>query len=158
MLHSAEHLYICSVIDAGGGQPRSERGKDRGKCSAIRRRRQFHSLPILCQHAPRQLQPFRLDAFADYSQMRNGRRAFQSPLCRRGTRPPQNLRLGNRLRPRPCSLPDENRRALLRQSDVDFPITDVAGPDINASGPSTSTTDTTAVTGRLYRIRLVTPP
>ncbi len=36
-------------------------------------------------------------------------------------------------------------------------FTDVAGPDITASGASTSTTDTTAVTGRFYRVRLVSP-
>jgi GH15 family glucan-1,4-alpha-glucosidase len=34
-------------------------------------------------------------------------------------------------------------------------FTDVAGPDITASGPSTSTTDITAVVGRFYRVRLV---
>jgi hypothetical protein len=34
---------------------------------------------------------------------------------------------------------------------------DVGGPDITASGPSTSTTDTTAVVGRFYRVRLVSP-
>ncbi len=34
-------------------------------------------------------------------------------------------------------------------------FTDVAGSDITASGPSISTTDTTAVTGRFYRVRLV---
>ena len=36
-------------------------------------------------------------------------------------------------------------------------FTDAAGPDITASGLSTSTTDTTAVTGRFYRVRLVSP-
>ncbi|HXI83336.1 MAG TPA: hypothetical protein VNL17_04505 [Verrucomicrobiae bacterium] len=36
-------------------------------------------------------------------------------------------------------------------------FTDVAGPDITASGPSTSTTDTTAVVGRFYRVHLVSP-
>jgi GH15 family glucan-1,4-alpha-glucosidase len=36
-------------------------------------------------------------------------------------------------------------------------FTDVAGSDITASGPSTSTTDTTAVAGRFYRVRLVSP-
>jgi hypothetical protein len=37
------------------------------------------------------------------------------------------------------------------------PFIDVGGPDITASGPSTFTTDTTAVVGRFYRVHLVTP-
>jgi hypothetical protein len=36
-------------------------------------------------------------------------------------------------------------------------FTDVPGPDIPASGSTTSTTDTTAVPGRHYRVRLVYP-
>jgi len=36
-------------------------------------------------------------------------------------------------------------------------FTDVAGPDITASGSSTSTNDTTGVPARFYRVRLVTP-
>jgi GH15 family glucan-1,4-alpha-glucosidase len=36
-------------------------------------------------------------------------------------------------------------------------FTDLAGPDITASGSSTFTTDTTAVVGRFYRVHLVLP-
>ena len=36
-------------------------------------------------------------------------------------------------------------------------FTDGGGPDITANGPSTFTTDTTAVVGRFYRVHLVTP-